>query len=196
MNSNESFDISNNVKVNVLRVSLPSIGGKKIGGIHNRVVPDIQCFTKQKKSNITMHVADDENDCLLKALALGRVLQATKEGKVKKNTNFFKASYQRSEMANFIEELRADEYLHNSSTVLELVNKLVNLISRQIVVVSPPNDALPWRIWKNSVRAKHSNNFACQCMTETSWGHFLRATTLKVRSTLICCTIVREAMWT
>ena len=31
-------------------------------------------------------------------------------------------------MANFIEELRADEYLHNSSTVLELVNnpQLVN----------------------------------------------------------------------
>ena len=122
VNSNESFDISNNIKVNVLSVSLPSIGGKRIGGIHNRVVPDIQCFTKQKKSIITIHVADDENDCPLKALALGRVLHAKKEGKVKKNTNFYKASYQRSEMANFIEELRADEYLQNSSTVSQLVN--------------------------------------------------------------------------
>ena len=48
VNSNESFDISNNIKVNVLSVSLPTMGGKRIGGIQNRMVPDIKQFTKQK----------------------------------------------------------------------------------------------------------------------------------------------------
>ena len=45
LNSNESFDISNNIKVNVLSVSLPTIGG-----IQNRMVPDIKQFTKQQKN--------------------------------------------------------------------------------------------------------------------------------------------------
>ena len=40
VNSNESFDISNNIKVNVLNVSLPTMGGKRIGGIQNRMVPE------------------------------------------------------------------------------------------------------------------------------------------------------------
>ena len=44
----ESFDISNNIKVNVLSVSLPTMGGKRIGGIQNRMVPDFKQFTKQK----------------------------------------------------------------------------------------------------------------------------------------------------
>ena len=81
--------------------------------------------------------------------------------------------------------LRLKEYFYlNLSTTLR----------RQTVVVSPPNNALHWRIWKNPVRAKHSNNLACQCMTETSWGHSLGAKTLKGGSTLICCTTSREAI--
>ena len=48
VNSNEGFDINNNIKINAISVSLPSIGGKRIGGNHNSAVSDIQFFTKQK----------------------------------------------------------------------------------------------------------------------------------------------------
>ena len=69
VNSNESFDISNNIKVNVLSVSLPTMGGNRLGGIQSRTVPDIKLFTKQKKSIIV--IKSDQNDCLLRAIAIG-----------------------------------------------------------------------------------------------------------------------------
>ena len=69
VSSNESFDISNNIKVNVLSVSLPTMGGNRLGGIQSRTVPDIKLFTKQKKSIIV--IKSDQNDCLLRAIAIG-----------------------------------------------------------------------------------------------------------------------------
>ena len=70
VNSNEAFDISNNINVNVLSVSLPAMGGKRIGGIQSRTVPDIKLFTKQKKSGIVIN--SFKNDCLIKALTIGK----------------------------------------------------------------------------------------------------------------------------
>ena len=54
LNSNENFDISDSVKVNILSVSLPVTGGYKLSGIQNRTVPDICSSVKQKKSIITI----------------------------------------------------------------------------------------------------------------------------------------------
>ena len=69
VNSNESFDISNNFKINVFNVSLPTMGGNRLRGIQSRTVPDIKLFTKQKKS-ISV-IKSDQNDCLLRAIATG-----------------------------------------------------------------------------------------------------------------------------
>ena len=70
VNSNKAFDISNNIRVNVLSVSLPAMGRKRIRGIQSRTVPDIKLFTKQKKSVIV--IKSFKNDCLIKALAIGK----------------------------------------------------------------------------------------------------------------------------
>ena len=79
LNSNENFEISDSVKVNLLSVSLPVMGGYKLGGIQNRTVPDICSFAKQKKSNITIRDSSDSNDCLLRALAVGVALIERKD---------------------------------------------------------------------------------------------------------------------
>ena len=79
LNSNENFDISDSVKVNILSVSLPVMGGYKLGGIQNRTVPDICSFAKQKKSIITIRDTSDSNDCLLRALAVGVALVERKD---------------------------------------------------------------------------------------------------------------------
>ena len=70
VNSNEAFDISNKIKVNVLSVSLPAMSGKRIGGIQSRTFPNIKLFMKQKKSVIV--TKSFKNDCLIKALGIGK----------------------------------------------------------------------------------------------------------------------------
>ena len=79
LNLNENFDISDSVKVNILSVSLPVMGGYKLGGIQNRTVPDICSFAKQKKSIETIRDTSDSNDCLLRALAVGVALVERKD---------------------------------------------------------------------------------------------------------------------
>ena len=70
LNSNENFDISDSVKLNLLSVSLPVMGGNKLCGIHKRTVTYNCSFAKQKKSIITIKNTSDSNDCLLRALAV------------------------------------------------------------------------------------------------------------------------------
>ena len=70
VNSNEAFDIINIIKVSVLSLSLPAMGGKRIGGIQSRTVPDIKLLMKQKKSVIV--IKSFTNDCLIKVLAIGK----------------------------------------------------------------------------------------------------------------------------
>ena len=79
LNSNENFDISDSVQVNIISVSLPAMGGYKLGGIQNRTVPDICSFAKQKKSITTIRKTSDSNDCLLRALAVGVTLVEGKD---------------------------------------------------------------------------------------------------------------------
>ena len=95
LNSNEGFDISSDMKVNVLSVSLPAMGGYKIGGIHNRTIPDVLTFISQKRSVISIHT-NESNNCLLAALGVGMALadnelqQAEKQFSKKKYTGFGK----------------------------------------------------------------------------------------------------------
>ena len=79
LNSNENFDISDSVKVNILSVSSPVMGGYELGGIQNRTVPDICSFAKQKMSITTIRDTNDSNDCLLRALAVGVALVERKD---------------------------------------------------------------------------------------------------------------------
>ena len=69
LNSNEGFDISSTIKLSVMFVSLPLIGGYKLGGIKNRTVPDILSFLAQKKSIIRV-IESEENNCLITALGI------------------------------------------------------------------------------------------------------------------------------
>ena len=48
------------------------MGDKRIGVIQNRMFPDINLFTKQKKLSIV--IKRENNDCLLKALAIGIII--------------------------------------------------------------------------------------------------------------------------
>ena len=109
VNSNESFDISNNIKVNVLSVSLPSMGGKRIGGIHNRMVPDIKLFNKQKKSVIV--VKSDQNECLMKALAIALKVEERSSSKSASKTNLHldRASVQTREMQLLMQKMAAED---------------------------------------------------------------------------------------
>ena len=59
--------------MNVLSVYLPAMGGYKIGGIHNRTIPDVLTFISQKRSVISIHT-DESNNCLLAALCVGMAL--------------------------------------------------------------------------------------------------------------------------
>ena len=111
VNSNEAFDISNNIKVNVLSVSLPAMGGKRIGGIQSRTVPDIKLFTKQKKSVIV--IKSFKNDCLIKALAIGkkvcqRAIVEPLAKNTKKNFHLDRASTQMREMQILMRALEED----------------------------------------------------------------------------------------
>ena len=107
VNSNESFDISNNIKVNILSVSLPSMGGKKIGGIDNRMVPDIKCFKKQKKAVISIHSASETPDCLLRGLAVGMAL--LKRNNSKQKSHLYRESAQKTEKNHLLHSLRTDK---------------------------------------------------------------------------------------
>ena len=83
LNSHESFDISSDIKLNLLCISLPSMGGKKIGGIENRSVPDLYTFLSAKRSVITIKLQN--NDCLIRALAVGLAISnASAEDKKQK----------------------------------------------------------------------------------------------------------------
>ena len=83
LNSHESFDISSDIKLNLLCISLPSMGGKKIGGIVNRSVPDLYTFLSAKRSVIT--IKSQNNDCLIRALAVGLAIsKASAEDKKQK----------------------------------------------------------------------------------------------------------------
>ena len=62
------------MKLNVLSVSLPAMGGYKIGGIHNRIIPDVLTFISQKQSVISIHT-DESSKFLLAALGVGMTLQ-------------------------------------------------------------------------------------------------------------------------
>ena len=73
LNSNEWFDISSDMKVNVLSVSLPAIGDYKMGGTQNRTIPDVLTFMSQKRSVISIHT-DESHNCLLAALGVGMAL--------------------------------------------------------------------------------------------------------------------------
>ena len=118
VNSNEAFDISNNIKVNVLCVSLPTMGGKRIGGIHSRTVPDIKLFTKQKKSIIV--IKSEQNDCLMRAIAIGlkitervstsssSVAASGSSKKPKKNLHLDRTSTQTKEMQQIVRLLKTD----------------------------------------------------------------------------------------
>ena len=111
VNSNEAFDISNNIKVNVLSVSLPAMGGTRFGDIQSRTVPDIKLFTKQKKSVIV--IKSFKNDCLIKALAIGKKIcqRAIVEplAKIsKKNLHLDRASTQMREMQILLRALEED----------------------------------------------------------------------------------------
>ena len=113
VNSNESFDISNNIKVNVLSVSLPTMGGKRIGGIQNRMVPDIKLFTKQKKSIIA--IKSENNDCLMKALALGIIIAEKHTQKNQTKTlNLDRCSTQSRELNQLIIRLKASKEVSDS----------------------------------------------------------------------------------
>ena len=114
VNSNESFDISNNIKVNVLSVSLPTMGGQRIGGIQNRIVPDIKLFKKQKKSVIA--IKSDNNDCLMKAIAVGMfIAEKPIQGKIQtKKLNLDRASTQSREMHQLMIRLRASNEIADS----------------------------------------------------------------------------------
>ena len=79
LNSNENFDISDSVKVNILAVSLPVMGGYKLRGIQYRTVTHICSFAKQKKSIKTIRDPIDSNDCMLRALAIGVALVERKD---------------------------------------------------------------------------------------------------------------------
>ena len=79
LNFIENFDISDSVTVNILSVSLPVMGGYKLGGIQNRTVPDICSFAKQKKSINTIRDTSDSKDFLLRALAVGVALVERKD---------------------------------------------------------------------------------------------------------------------
>ena len=111
VNSKEAFDISNNIKVNVLSVSLPAMGGKRIGGIQSRTVHDIKLFTKQKKS--VTFIKSLKNDCLIKALAIGKkVCQRTIVEPLAKNSeknlHLDRASTQMREMQILLRALEED----------------------------------------------------------------------------------------
>ena len=82
LNSNETFDKSSDMKVNALSVTLPAMGGYKIGGIQNRTVPDVLTFLSQKRCVIVIH-SDYKNNCLLSALAVGIALEETKSKNTK-----------------------------------------------------------------------------------------------------------------
>ena len=113
VNSNESFDISNNIKVNVLSVSLPTMGGKRIGGIQNRMVPDIKLFTKQKKSIIA--IKSENNDCLMKALAIGIIIAEEPAQKNQTKTlNLDRCSTQSRELNQLIIRLKASKEVSDS----------------------------------------------------------------------------------
>ena len=111
VNSNEAFDISNNIKVNVLSVSLPGMGGKRFGGIQSQTVPDIKLFTKQKKSVIV--IKSFKNDCLIKALAIGKkvcqraIVEPLTENS-KKNLHLDWTSTQMREMQILLRALEED----------------------------------------------------------------------------------------
>ena len=62
LNSNENFDIIDRIKVNILSVSLPVMGGYKLGVIQNQTVPDICSFAKQRNLIITIKETSNSND--------------------------------------------------------------------------------------------------------------------------------------
>ena len=111
VNSNEAFDMSNNIKVNVLSVSVPAMGEKRIGGIQSRTVPDIKLFTKQKKSVIVIKIF--KNDCLIEAFAIGKKIcqRAIVEPLAKtseKNLHLDRAPTQMREMQILLRALEED----------------------------------------------------------------------------------------
>ena len=87
------------------------MGGKRLGGIQSRTVPDIKLFTKQKKSIIV--IKSERNDCLLKAIAIGikvneRSSQSTNRGKTRMKLHLDRASVQMREMQHLITLLKSD----------------------------------------------------------------------------------------
>ena len=69
LNSNEGFDISSTIRLNILSVSLPAIGGKDIGVINNRTISDLPSLMHQKRSVVRI-IETDDNNCLITALAI------------------------------------------------------------------------------------------------------------------------------
>ena len=125
LNSNENFDISDSVRVNVLSVSLPIMGGYRLGGIQNRTVSDICSFAKQEKSIITIRDTSDSNDCLLRALAVGVVVVEKKDSGHYKHFSRVEVKQPRK---------------NNCFTALN--------VSMVLTVRVDPPTAVPWRIWQ------------------------------------------------
>ena len=87
------------------------MGGNRLGGIQSWTVPDIKLFTKQKKSIIV--IKSDQNDCLLRVIALGikveeRSPRLPNKRKTTKNLHLDRASVQMREMQHLITLLKSD----------------------------------------------------------------------------------------
>ena len=143
---NEASDISNNIKVNVLSVSLPEMGGKRIGGIQSRTVPDIKLFTKQKKSVIV--IKSFKNDCLIKALAIGKKVchRAIVEPLAKnsnKNHHMDRASTQMRKMQILLRALEKDPSFDQDRLTCDIPIGS----SLDEMTVELPNDVLIDKFW-------------------------------------------------
>ena len=71
LNSNQSFEIGDGIRINFTAITLPAMGSpSKPGGIKKRKMPSLSDWRKSKRSLIPISV--EGNDCLLAAIAMGR----------------------------------------------------------------------------------------------------------------------------
>ena len=155
LNSNQTFEISDGIKINILTVSLPSMGAYGVhglacqaGGIKKRYNIDFNDWKRAKRSIITIRV--EENRCLLAALAVGSFISSppgtgagsTQHGR----SNMNKMTTQRNLVVQLCRDLLVEHSeLSETGARPILTPRLVHMLSVivQQVDLSPPTAGRP-----------------------------------------------------